>query len=426
MLAYRTLNLIARRIPPGTAAASNCTGASGKKISPWKQIEYVELAEDLLFPLELPRWRWAGVFLVGINQQEKAGAGGILGRRTRHPGDDRHGQNGFFIISPEQPKLFVRTYRQMIELGSLVPMQAASSFSALLADRKSGVWPIKPRLADRLDGAQFGVVCCAGWLVGAHPFPKSHWALIAQGRSASPGLLRPVCSCCLRSTWCWCSPGMPLSLLFIRQKGAITPSSLCCGAAACLCPHYSSWQHYLSSLPAEFFHNESTVIHRKSTGYPQNYPRYDPFIPNSLVAAFPIFFWFSRLPLGCLGWLGKSAFPQRHAGRRSDRPRSSLGWAAGPWAALLLAFFISSSLLSKTVSLPVNARSAKNLLKVLAAIGGRYLPTAALGAFLVVIHLLFFQKMFGPWLAYAGAMANRQRRHLGYRIGGAQSGAAPA
>ena len=97
VLAYRTLNLMRGEYRLGRSGIQLHWGFREEDI-PMEQIEYVELAEDLLFPLELPRWRWPGV-LVGINQQEKLGQGGILGRRTRHPGDDRHGQTGFYHLA---------------------------------------------------------------------------------------------------------------------------------------------------------------------------------------------------------------------------------------------------------------------------------------------------------------------------------------
>ena len=39
---------------------------------PVTDLEYVELAEDLLFPLEFPRMQWPGA-VIGANQQDQSG-----------------------------------------------------------------------------------------------------------------------------------------------------------------------------------------------------------------------------------------------------------------------------------------------------------------------------------------------------------------
>jgi uncharacterized protein (TIGR00297 family) len=74
-----------------------------------------------------------------------------------------------------------------------------------------------------------------------------------------------------------------------------------------------------------------------------------------------------------------------------------------PWAVLLLAFFISSSLLSRLFS------SRKSNLKEKFSKGGRrdwgqVLANGGLGAFLVVIYALNGNP-FWAWVAFAGAMA---------------------
>lgn len=101
-------------------------------------IEYVELAEDLLFPLELPRVRWPGA-VAGQRQQEQLGLvefmaadpGGLVMVGT--PGK-------VFVISPANPKEFIRTYRDVAELGSLTPYKSFSSYPQfMLAD----IWRIQ-------------------------------------------------------------------------------------------------------------------------------------------------------------------------------------------------------------------------------------------------------------------------------------------
>lgn len=76
------------------------------------------------------------------------------------------------------------------------------------------------------------------------------------------------------------------------------------------------------------------------------------------------------------------------------------GW---PWAAVLLTFFISSSALSRTF------RQQKRELVQKYAKGerrdwGQVLANGGVGAFLVLLHLLYPQELW-PWLAYGGAMA---------------------
>jgi uncharacterized protein (TIGR00297 family) len=79
------------------------------------------------------------------------------------------------------------------------------------------------------------------------------------------------------------------------------------------------------------------------------------------------------------------------------------GFGGVPWAALLLTFFISSSLLSKLFT------SRKKLLAEKFAKGshrdwGQVLANGGLGAFLAVVQPLQPDELW-PWLAFAGAMA---------------------
>lgn len=107
---------------------------------PITEIEYCELAEDLLFPLEYPRMQWPGA-VIGSHRQEQLGQVEFLASERVGMvmiGTGRH----VYIISPQTPKQFVAHYRQMIELGSLSPLPAYSaSPSFLLLD----FWRI-PRL----------------------------------------------------------------------------------------------------------------------------------------------------------------------------------------------------------------------------------------------------------------------------------------
>lgn len=97
---------------------------------PITDVTYVELVEDLLFPLEFPPRQWPGA-ITGTNQQDQLGWVEFLasekndlvmvGTRER-----------VFVISPKDAKGFVRTYRIVTELGSLSPIAAYSATPSFL------------------------------------------------------------------------------------------------------------------------------------------------------------------------------------------------------------------------------------------------------------------------------------------------------
>lgn len=91
---------------------------------PINAIEYVELAEDLLFPLELPGVRWPGA-VVGAKQQEKLGQVEFLASQSKNLVMIGTASR-VFVISPGNARDFVRTYREMTELGSLDPFEPYS------------------------------------------------------------------------------------------------------------------------------------------------------------------------------------------------------------------------------------------------------------------------------------------------------------
>lgn len=76
------------------------------------------------------------------------------------------------------------------------------------------------------------------------------------------------------------------------------------------------------------------------------------------------------------------------------------GW---PWAAVLLTFFISSSALSRAFR-----RQKREVVEEFAKGSrrdwGQVLANGGVGAFLVLLHLLYPEQLW-PWLAYGGAMA---------------------
>lgn len=108
------------------------------------------------------------------------------------------------------------------------------------------------------------------------------------------------------------------------------------------------------------------------------------------------------LGVGLLGWLSRALAT---SGTAAAVVIGTLIFGIGglPWAALMIVFFFTSSLLSRLFS------GRKRSLKDLAAKGSRrdwaqVLANGGSGAFLAVISLLFPGQVW-PWLAYAGSMA---------------------
>jgi uncharacterized protein (TIGR00297 family) len=79
------------------------------------------------------------------------------------------------------------------------------------------------------------------------------------------------------------------------------------------------------------------------------------------------------------------------------------GFGGLPWAALLLTFFISSSLLSKLFP-SRKKKLAEKFSKGSQRDWGQVFANGAPAAFLALLHVLFFEGTW-PWLAFAGALA---------------------
>jgi hypothetical protein len=149
---------------------------------PATDLQYVELAEDLLFPLEYPRMQWPGA-VIGTNQQEKLGTVEFLAA-------ERSGMvmigtpEQVFVISPENPKQFISHYRMVTEMGSLSPLPAYStSPSFLLID----IWRI-PRLRLLLIATTILSLALLGLVAWAVPTLTE----ISLGFDASGSPLPPV------------------------------------------------------------------------------------------------------------------------------------------------------------------------------------------------------------------------------------------
>jgi uncharacterized protein (TIGR00297 family) len=79
------------------------------------------------------------------------------------------------------------------------------------------------------------------------------------------------------------------------------------------------------------------------------------------------------------------------------------GFGGLPWAALMLTFFISSSVLSKTFS-KRKAQLAEKFAKGSRRDWAQVFANGGIGAFLIAVQLIYPEAIW-PWLAYAGAMA---------------------
>jgi hypothetical protein len=92
---------------------------------PVSEIEWVEYAEDLIVPLVKPRLIWPGA-VVGKTEQE--GLGEVEFMAAEEEEMVMIGTKGrVFVISPGDAGRFVRAYRKVYELGSLVPFPAYSN-----------------------------------------------------------------------------------------------------------------------------------------------------------------------------------------------------------------------------------------------------------------------------------------------------------
>jgi hypothetical protein len=113
-------------------------GLRGEDI-PLPQIEWVRPAAELGFRLPLPFIRWPGA-IVGRRKVEGLGEVEFLASETRQLLLVATPQK-IFAISPADGRAFVRSFRQIIELGSLSPLP---SYSVRPADFLEKVWQDRP------------------------------------------------------------------------------------------------------------------------------------------------------------------------------------------------------------------------------------------------------------------------------------------
>jgi hypothetical protein len=97
---------------------------------PITSVQWVHLAEDLITPLELPRIRWPGALVGEMTHPE---LGTVEFMASEAVGLVLIGtQNKTYVISPEAPQKFTRTFQNQLEMGSLAPFPAYSAYPRFL------------------------------------------------------------------------------------------------------------------------------------------------------------------------------------------------------------------------------------------------------------------------------------------------------
>ncbi len=155
-------------------------------------IEWVRPASDLTAPLPLPRFRWPGV-LIGVLEVEGLGPIEFLASTSRElvlvatP-------LRIFAISPENPDAFIKSFRNINEMGSLTPIAPRSVYPTFLLAR---LWADRPARYLVLAGFTLGLALLI-WVSLAIPV-RSQVSLgyLPSGEPLDPGpaaslLLLPV------------------------------------------------------------------------------------------------------------------------------------------------------------------------------------------------------------------------------------------
>lgn len=123
-LVYRTFSLVRSKYELERNGIHLKWGFREEDI-PFSEVSWVELAEDLIVPLQFPRTTWPGA-VVGITHQEGLGLIEFLAGEKQELVMIGTSQR-VFVISPGNAKAFVRVYQELIELGSLAPLQPYSN-----------------------------------------------------------------------------------------------------------------------------------------------------------------------------------------------------------------------------------------------------------------------------------------------------------
>ena len=154
---------------------------------PLGSIEWVRPGDEVGFRLPLPWLRWPGAIL-GRRMVSEFGPVEFIGSEVKHlilvatPGR-------VFALSPENTKAFMATYRQVNELGSLVPLPAQSVYPRVFIGR---VW--EDRLSRIMIIASFlvGLILLAAVAIAVPGLDVIEWV---EPGSTAPGerlLLLPI------------------------------------------------------------------------------------------------------------------------------------------------------------------------------------------------------------------------------------------
>ncbi len=106
------------------------------EILPMDQIKWVHRVEDLEVPPQPPALHWPGS-VIGIRRFQRGPEVEFLASSLRNLVVIAAGQR-YYAISPANPDEFISSYHQLIELGSLAPLQAESVRPALVVSEIIG------------------------------------------------------------------------------------------------------------------------------------------------------------------------------------------------------------------------------------------------------------------------------------------------
>ncbi|MBW6467206.1 MAG: PH domain-containing protein [Brevefilum sp.] len=154
---------------------------------PLSSIEWMRPAAEVGFRLPLPWLRWPGAIL-GRRMVSELGPVEFIGSDIKHlilvatPGR-------VFALSPENAKAFMATYRQVNELGSLVPLTAQSVYPRVFIGR---VWEDRLSRIFIIGSFLIGLILLAAVAIAIPSLGEIAWV---EPGSTAPGerlLLLPI------------------------------------------------------------------------------------------------------------------------------------------------------------------------------------------------------------------------------------------
>jgi len=299
-------------------------------------------------------------------------------------------ENGGFVISPANPEAFQQAYERFIEMGSLTPLAPRSLYPALIFAQ---VW--SSRLARGMLFAGFVLnLGLLGWVL-----------LVIPGRSTMhlgfrpnlmPGDLVPANRLLLL-------PFLNLGFLFINfllglfffRRIESQPASFLLWSTSILTSLLFMVAVFLFFKTAEFTENLKSVSRTNWHPVPILFQRGQTNMQLAIGIVLAII----------IALLAYKANSLDKSGAIAAIISGGLIFGLGglPWAALLVTFFITSSILSK-LFLKRKSAFTEKFSKGSQRDWGQVMANSGVGALLVVIHALRPGEVW-PWIAYAGAMA---------------------